>query len=304
MNFSHRQLKAFLVVARLRNFSRAAEQLHIAQSGLSLMIRELEGQLGFRLFDRTTRQVTLTRFGSAFLPVAEQNVSSVEDIVEQLGRSAQHAATALSVGAPPLTCSYLLPPVIAAFAQQYPGVRLHLVDTELSEVSSMVRGGQLDIGLGMFIKPAAGVIRKPLFNFSLVAASAAPRFQMARAPRAWNAFESARFIKLPFDNPLQQLIDKHLAQVGHSAPPAFVVNFIETQIGLAEAGRGIAILPSTAIPACKGRGIRLEQLAAPVIELDFYELRDRARELAPCADDFCNMMRKLLPRMVSPVRRG
>ncbi|GAA0508751.1 LysR family transcriptional regulator [Pigmentiphaga daeguensis] len=301
MNISHRQLKAFLLLAQQRNFSRAAEQLHIAQSGLSLMIRELEGQLGFRLFDRTTRQVTLTQFGAEFRAVAEQNVKRIEEIVEQVGRSAQRANTTLSIGAPPLTCSYLLPPVVAAFEQRHPGVRLTVVDTDLPSVSSMVRAGHLDVGLGMFIKAAPGMLRQPLFHFSLVAASAAPKFQLARSPRSWSALAGEQFINLPFDNPLQQLIDKNLALVGHEGPPRFVVNFIETQIGLAEAGRGIAILPSTAVPACRGRGIRLEPLGPPLVELEFYELRDRGRKLPPCADDFCDLLKRSIPRAV---RRG
>ncbi|MCS6762995.1 MAG: LysR family transcriptional regulator [Candidatus Protistobacter heckmanni] len=91
MNILHRQLKVFLLVARLHNFSRAAEQLFIAKSGLSTMVRELEEQFGFRLFDRTTRHVRLTEFGTQFLPIAEQNVQSIEGIVSRIGEIARQA---------------------------------------------------------------------------------------------------------------------------------------------------------------------------------------------------------------------
>src|SRR5205085_2286154 len=60
MNITSRQLKAFLLTARFQSFSRAADQLFITQSGMSVLVRELEAQLGFRLFERTTRRVTLT----------------------------------------------------------------------------------------------------------------------------------------------------------------------------------------------------------------------------------------------------
>jgi LysR family transcriptional regulator, carnitine catabolism transcriptional activator len=63
MDLTSRQLRAFLLVAQHRNFSRAAEALFITPSGLSILIRELESQLGFRLFDRTTRHVVLTAHG-------------------------------------------------------------------------------------------------------------------------------------------------------------------------------------------------------------------------------------------------
>src|SRR5438034_4691356 len=76
MNITSRQLKAFLLTAQHQSFSRAAEQLFITQSGMSVLVRELEAQLGFRLFDRTTRRVTLTEFGVKFLPIAAAASSS------------------------------------------------------------------------------------------------------------------------------------------------------------------------------------------------------------------------------------
>src|SRR4051794_19509060 len=69
MDCTSRQLRAFLLVAQHRSFTRAAAQLFIPPSGLSVLIRELEGQLGFRLFDRTTRHVAPTAAGGQFLPI-------------------------------------------------------------------------------------------------------------------------------------------------------------------------------------------------------------------------------------------
>jgi DNA-binding transcriptional LysR family regulator len=78
MNITSRQLRAFLLTARYQSFSRAADQLFITQSGMSVLVRELEAQLGFRLFERTTRRVTLTEFGSKFLPIADRSLVDLE----------------------------------------------------------------------------------------------------------------------------------------------------------------------------------------------------------------------------------
>jgi hypothetical protein len=67
MEFTSLQLRAFLLVLHYRSFSRAAEALYITPSGLSVLIRELESQLGFRLFDRTTRHVGLTSCGDELI---------------------------------------------------------------------------------------------------------------------------------------------------------------------------------------------------------------------------------------------
>src|SRR5258708_36503655 len=101
MNLSLRQLKAFVLTARHQSFSRAAEQLFITQSGMSVLVRELEGQLGFRLFDRTTRKVALTEFGTKFLPIADRSLLELEAAASVIGRSATEADRHLSIGAPP-----------------------------------------------------------------------------------------------------------------------------------------------------------------------------------------------------------
>jgi len=91
IDFTSRQLRAFLLVARHRSFSRAAEALFITPSGLSVLIRELETQLGFRLFERTTRHVALTSHGSELLVVAQQNLEQFDTAVSRIGQSAKPA---------------------------------------------------------------------------------------------------------------------------------------------------------------------------------------------------------------------
>jgi LysR family carnitine catabolism transcriptional activator len=87
MEFSSRQLRAFHLVARHRSFARAAEELLITPSGLSVLIRELERQLGFRLFDRTTRQVTLTASGGELLTVTEPGLFRLDTAMSRIEQS-------------------------------------------------------------------------------------------------------------------------------------------------------------------------------------------------------------------------
>src|SRR3979409_1110064 len=121
MNITSRQLKAFLLTAQHQSFSRAAEQLFITQSGMSVLVRELEAQLGFRLFDRTTRRVSLTEFGGKFLPIADRSLLDLEAAAANIGRSATEADRHLSIGATPLVAAGLLPPAIPEHAKRKPG---------------------------------------------------------------------------------------------------------------------------------------------------------------------------------------
>ncbi|HEY9529964.1 MAG TPA: LysR family transcriptional regulator, partial [Burkholderiales bacterium] len=119
-------MKAFLLTARHQSFSRAAEQLFITQSGMSVLIRELEEQLGFRLFDRTTRRVTLTEFGPRFLPIADRSLLELEAAAQNIGRSASAANRRLALGAMPLIAGRLLPGAIGEFARRDPGLDIVL----------------------------------------------------------------------------------------------------------------------------------------------------------------------------------
>ena len=97
MNITSRQLTAFVLIARHESFSRAAEQMYITQSGISLIVRDLEYQLGFRLFDRTTRSVKVSELGSRFLPIATRCLSELEGAAENIRRSTPVAVKRLLV---------------------------------------------------------------------------------------------------------------------------------------------------------------------------------------------------------------
>lgn len=296
MHLTHRQLQAFLLVARTRNFSRAAEQLHIAQSGLSTMVRELEEQVGFRLFNRTTRQVVLTELGERFLPVVQRNVSEMEAITAELSQTAAVARQTLTVAAPPLTSAYLLPGVVAQFRKSHPHVQLRVVDTDLASVSTLIREGAIDIGLGMFVKAAPCVERIPLFEFTLAFVQAGKTFRWTDQPIRWADLDASNLIALPADNPLQQCIDGHLEKAGRLRPPAFSVNFIETQLGLAAAGCGAAIVPTTAYVNCIHRKLSMQPIVQPRVDLKFYEVRDRSRQLPSCVDEFTQLLKQHFAR--------
>src|SRR5580698_8500073 len=98
MEFNSRQLRAFHLVAEHRNFTRAAEALFLTPSGLSVLIRELERQTGFRLFDRTTRQVMLTGQGSELLDITRPALRMIDEGVARIEQSSKRKNQRITVG--------------------------------------------------------------------------------------------------------------------------------------------------------------------------------------------------------------
>jgi DNA-binding transcriptional LysR family regulator len=279
MNISTRQLKAFVSAARHRSFSRAADEVFMTQSGLSVLIRELEAQIGFRLFNRTTRQVSLTEYGSRFLAAATQHLGGLEGVIAEITQASTEASRWISVGAPPLTCAHFLPEAIAQFRKKEPAFRIRLFDGDLPTVAAMVRAGELDIGLGMYIKPLPELAATPLMSLPLDAVWPAPAQPARRKTAKWIDLSQQTLIGLPLDNPLQQLISKTLQAVHHRRPADIVVNYLETEIGLVEAGEGVTVVPGWARQVCRNRNVVVTQLVDPIVDVTLYQIHARSRKV-------------------------
>jgi len=293
MEVSTRQLRAFRLVAQHRNFTRAAEALFITPSGLSVLIRELENRVGFRLFERTTRHVGLTPHGGELLAVIQKSLEELDAAIANIGRSARRSHQSISLGTTPLVAANVLPPAMREFRKQRPDVRIQIFDADLPTLIKMVETGKLDMSLGIF-KAMAGVRREPFFRFSLMVARAAKDDIPPRGTTSWTALNGETLISLSSGHPHQQLIDKQLAQAGVKVQLGSTVNLLDTQIALVEAEEGIAIIPSFGMPACRNRKVVVSQLVNPVVRFDFHLISTRGKELPPGADEFTSFLKSYI----------
>ena len=295
MDFTSRQLRAFLLVARHHSFTRAAEALFITPSGLSLLIRELETQLGFRLFDRTTRHVAVTTHGSQLLAVVRRSLGELDAAMSHIGKTAQEAGQSLSIGAPPLVAANILPQAIKEFRAHRPDLRIQLHEGSLASILEGVQTGKLDVGLGTF-RGAPGIRRTPFFRFSLMVIRPDNDSALRRASTTWSALKRERLILLRSTSPLQQLIDKHLAQAGIVSQADIVLTSLDTQIAMVEAGEGIAVIPSFGLPVCRNRRVVMSRLINPVVTSDFHQIRNRGKKLPTDAEDFTSFLQDYIAR--------
>ena len=293
MEVSTRQLRAFRLVAQHRNFTRAAEALFITPSGLSVLIRELEGRVGFRLFERTTRHVELTSHGKELLDVIQRSLEELDDAIANIGRSANKSREVISLGTTPLVAANILAPAMHEYRKHRPNVRIQLFDADLPTLIKMIEAGKLDMSLGIF-KAMAGIRREPFFRFSLMVARPVRDAVPIRATTAWSALEGETLIALSAGHPHQQLIDKHLVQAGVKVQIGATVNLLDTQIALVEAEEGIAVIPSFGMPACRNRKIVVSQLINPVARFDFHLISNRAKELPSGAGEFASFLKSYI----------
>ena len=293
MEVSTRQLRAFRLAAQHHNFTRAAEALFITPSGFSVLIKELESRVGFRLFDRTTRHVELTPHGRELLAVIQRSLEELDVAIASIGRSAKRNQQSVALGTTPLVAANILPPAIREFRKQRPDVRIQLFDADLPTLIQMVETGKLDMSLGIF-KAMPDVRREPFFRFSLMVARAAKDDIQPRRTSTWSSLDGETLISLSPGHPHQQLIDKHLAQAGVKVQIGSTVNLLDTQIALVEAEEGIAVIPSFGMPACRNRKVVMSQLINPVVRFDFHMISRRGRELPPGAVEFTSFLKSYI----------
>lgn len=296
IDFTSRQIRAFLLVAQFRSFSRAAGSLFITPSGLSVLIRELETQLGTRLFDRTTRHVALTTSGSELFAAAQRNLQELDTVMARLGRSSSETGGSFSLGTPPLLMASVLPQAIKEFRSRQPHFHLQLLDADTSTIMRKVESGALDMGLGVFFRHLPGIRRTPLFRFSLMVIREDTGQASRRATTAWSALRGERIISLPSSLPHQQFVDKYLARAGVAYQPTLVVNYLNTQIAMVEAGEGTAIIPSYGLLACRDRKLVMSRLINPVVHVDFHQIRRGGRKLPPVAEEFTSFLQSYIAR--------
>jgi LysR family carnitine catabolism transcriptional activator len=293
MEVNTKQLRAFRLVAQYHNFTRAAEALFITPSGLSVLIKELEGRVGFRLFDRTTRHVELTPQGGELLAVIQRNLEELDAAIASIGRSAKSRERPITLGTTPLVAANILPPAMREFRKLRPDVKVHLFDADLPTLIKMIEAGKLDLSLGIF-KAMPDIRREPFFRFSLMVARAAKDETQHRRATNWAALDGESLISLSPGHPHQQLIDKHLAKAGVKATAKSVVNLLDTQIALVEAEEGIAIIPSFGLPACRNRKVTVSPLINPVVRFDFHMISPRGKQLPPGADEFTSFLKSYI----------
>ncbi len=142
-----RQLQYVAAIAETRNFRQAAELCAVSQPSLSAQVAQLEGILGVRLFERTTRRVLLTHAGEELLARTHQVLRGADDLVEATTRLTDPFAGTLRVGVIPTISPYLIPEIAPVLRTRYPRLRLLWTEDKTPVLAARLRAGDLDAAL-------------------------------------------------------------------------------------------------------------------------------------------------------------
>ncbi|MDX2203677.1 MAG: LysR family transcriptional regulator [Hyphomicrobiaceae bacterium] len=280
-----RQLRAFAAVIDTGSFSDAAKAMHLSQAALSGLVRELEGRIGLRLFDRTTRSVRPSAVGAAFDPMVRRVLASLDEALDGLGNLKALRRGLVRVAAPePLSCT-LVPRLIATFRARHPGVEVRFLDVPIAAVLESLQAGSADIGLGPSGSAtrheaiaAHGLVADPIF----VALSQADPLA-ARQSLTWSDLRAR-----PLINYMPNLGENILAHVParHHPREILAVNRVNTALAMLNVQPGAVLSPAMAEPLARGFGLAFLPLRRPTVRWRVAVFTRAGHTASPAVESF------------------
>jgi len=302
MNINLRQLRAFVSIGRLGSFTRAAEALHATQPALSAQIRDLEEALGVKLFDRSTRSVTLTRAGEDLLPVVDTVLGDLGSVVERAQDVARRNTGRVTVAALPSLAATLLPGVVARMRDAYPGIDVVIRDALAEKILGLVRADEVDLALTSAPPVDPQLAFKPLLTDRMVAVMPGNHpLAKARSVKLADLLASP-LVLMDRDSSVRRIVDAACASIGRLAEPVYEAAFMSTAIGLVRAGMGATLLPSSAAELRAASDLVIRDLDSPRIERPLGMLSNKRRSFSPAAEALAAVLEATIKPPRAPSR--
>ena len=285
-----RQLVYAEAVARHRHFTRAAEELHVAQSALSHQIRRLEAELGAELFERSSRSVTVTEVGEAVAARARSVIGEIDGVRQEVDELRGLVRGKVSVGAMLPAGELDIPALLVGFSEAFPGIEVDLYEGTAGDMHRHLGAGTVDAAFSLLAgDPPAGTEAMWLGEEQVVAA-----FPAGAAPnreRVTAAELAGRPLVVPRSgSAIKEAVDAFFARGDHelrvsleSGDPSLLRSLVST-------GFGAGLLPASLTrregPPIETRGLR------PAIRLPVTLLWPRRGRRPPAARAFIDFVRE------------
>jgi LysR family transcriptional regulator, transcription activator of glutamate synthase operon len=279
-----RQLRYFEAVAREGHFTRAAEELHVAQSALSHQVRRLELELGVELLRRTTRSVELTEAGRLVAARARAVLAETDALRGEIDDLRGLLRGQVSVGAMLFGGELDIPAILASFTARFPGIEIGLREGTAQRMVEMLHDGSLDITFALEVDPPDGIERLALSSESLALATSTDHPLAGARPLPITALAGQPLIAFQHGSSTRRLVDAALARAGVHPRISLEANDFALVRSLVAQGVGLAILPRSFLER-PGPAISFRPLS-PGLRMPVVLWWRRGRTLSPAARAF------------------
>lgn len=275
-------LQTFLAVAERSSFRLAAAAIHRSHSAVSAQILQLESQLGVRLFERTTRSVSLTEEGRLLRDSAWRALYELDLGLRQIKERSDLKRGQLSLACSPNLASIYLPQVLAEFTKKYPQISVDVRELTSVELFAAARDRKVDFAIGPQIDDSA-------FRFTTILVEPLQALvPWTYYPKLARRISLADLVELPLllqtsSTAVRALIDAKMTECGLTPVVRFQFVQAQTIIAMAEAGVGAAILPASSLTRATAPSARILEIIKPSFERKMALITLPNQSLSPAA---------------------
>lgn len=279
-----RQLRAFLLVNNLGSFGKAAEALSMTQGALSHLVRELERQVGFKVFERTTRRLSLTFEGKTYLRQAEQVLMEMQKLNETADDVLSRKNRQFRLGSTAALVASRLPPLLHEFSLEHPDVRIDLKDMHPDELVSAMANGDVDVGIGPIRRRTpASVSRKPLFSSPITLVVPRGHVLAKKKSVSWEQLRGQTFVFHSNYSLAQLQAD---SGVDLSENEVIELSHLHSILSVVESGGGVTVVAEYAVKYLRIHDVVAVPLISPQVMLKVGLYRNKNHALSEAAEHF------------------
>ena len=296
LRFDIGDLQAMVAVVERGGFRAAASAINLSQPALSRRIDKLEAALNVKLFERTTRRVSLTVVGREFYAKAQEILSNVENSLLSISDIAASAGGEVSIACVPSVAYHYLPPVIRQFHLANPSIRIKVIDEGANEVLNTVLRGEVDFGLNFIGAQQAEIDFEPVMSERFVLACRDDHPLAQRRSVKWRELDDYPYIAVARSSGNRLLLDQALAAAELRPSAVFEVRHVATSLAWVQAGLGIAAVPHLAMPSHEQSSLRVIALVEPKVERTLGLICKKGRNLSSSAQALYSALKNKPPK--------
>jgi len=283
-------VQAFVAIAEQGGFQRAAGTLNITQTALSRRLQTLEGFLGVKLVERTTRSMALTSIGENFLPQARRLMTDLSAALVEIRETGKAMRGDVTLACVPTVGVQYLPSILQDYCARFPDNRIKVLDHASSGVAQAVLRREAEFGINIAGPHHAELSSIPLLEDRFVMICRDDHALASRKRLSWKQLEPHRVIFPGNDSNNTPLLRLALGEAKLALRSVYEVQRSSTAVGLVAQGIGVAVVPSLAIQAGAYPNIRVVALTEPVVTRTFVLLARKSAHLSPAAQALYNMI--------------
>lgn len=290
-NIKYRPLKAFLLATETGSFTQAAELLGVTQPSFTALIRDLEKTLGFKVFERTTRRITLTSEGIDLCDQIRAPLADIEAAYRNMMDLALARRGSIVLGALPSTALTLIPPTLGALRAGHPDLKIRVIEAHNDTLIAMLRASQVEFVLATLFTDAPDLKFLPLVQ-DVFCAVYPPDHPVASLPALyWRDLVAHDLVLLSRGSSARNQFEGAIRDEAVAPGLRFDVTHMTTAALLARQGLGVALLPRLALPALPLDGLQFRPIQDASATRSIGLIQHHKHILSPAGRAFVGQLR-------------